>query len=218
LYYITGKGFKRLIIFFLIVLISIFTIYSYFLINYPLSYQIYISKYSKEFNVDPYLIAAIINVESKYDKYAMSSKEARGLMQIAPITGKWASEELNIEDFTLEDLFDPELNIMVGAWYLNILSKEFDNNLQLILAAYNAGSGNVVKWLQNEIYSEDGKTLKEIPFTETKEYVKKVENNIKIYRLLYENEFKDYVSYNENYLIILVNNLKKVLKSFVMYK
>lgn len=178
----------------------------------------YISKYSKEFNVDPYLIAAIINVESKYDKYAMSSKEARGLMQIAPITGKWASEELNIEDFTLEDLFDPELNIMVGAWYLNILSKEFDNNLQLILAAYNAGSGNVVKWLQNEIYSEDGKTLKEIPFTETKEYVKKVENNIKIYRLLYENEFKDYVSYNENYLIILVNNLKKVLKSFVMYK
>ncbi len=218
MYYITGKGFKRLIIFFLIVLISIFTIYSYFLINYPLSYQIYISKYSKEFNVDPYLIAAIINVESKYDKYAMSSKEARGLMQIAPITGKWASEELNIEDFTLEDLFDPELNIMVGAWYLNILSKEFDNNLQLILAAYNAGSGNVVKWLQNEIYSEDGKTLKEIPFTETKEYVKKVENNIKIYRLLYENEFKDYVSYNENYLIILVNNLKKVLKSFVMYK
>ncbi|NLY67584.1 MAG: lytic transglycosylase domain-containing protein [Tissierellia bacterium] len=218
MYYITGKGFKRLIIFFLIVLISIFTIYSYFLINYPLSYQIYISKYSKEFNVDPYLIAAIINVESKYDKYAMSSKEARGLMQIAPITGKWASEELNIEDFTLEDLFDPELNIMVGAWYLNILSKEFDNNLQLILAAYNAGSGNVVKWLQNEIYSEDGKTLKEIPFTETQEYVKKVENNIKIYRLLYENEFKDYVSYNENYLIILVNNLKKVLKSFVMYK
>lgn len=218
MYYITGKGFKRLIIFFLIVLISIFTIYSYFLINYPLSYQIYISKYSKEFNVDPYLIAAIINVESKYDKYAMSSKEARGLMQIAPITGKWASEELNIEDFTLEDLFDPELNIMVGAWYLNILSKEFDNNLQLILAAYNAGSGNVVQWLQNEIYSEDGKTLKEIPFTETKEYVKKVENNIKIYRLLYENEFKDYVSYNENYLIILVNNLKKVLKSFVMYK
>lgn len=218
MHYITSKGLKRLIVFVVIASMTFLTIYLYFLINYPLSYQVFINKYSKKFNVDPYLVAAIINVESKYDKHAISSKDARGLMQIAPITGQWASEELNIEDFKIDDLFDPELNIMIGAWYLNVLNQEFNNNFQLVVAAYNAGSGNVAKWLQNDKYSEDGKTLKYIPFPETKEYVKKVEKNIKIYRILYKDEFENFVTYNENYLVLLVNNFRKVLKSLIMYK
>jgi len=213
-----GKGLKRITIFFVFIAIGLFALYMYFMVNYPLSYQMLIKKYSDEFNVDPYLIAAIINVESKYDKNAISKKDARGLMQISPITGKWASEELNIDDFDVEDLFDPELNIMIGCWYLSILSQEFDNNLPLMLAAYNAGSGNVVKWLQDEKYSDDGESLKDIPFAETKDYVKKVQRNISIYRVLYEDEFAYEIPSRENYMVLFVNNFRRVVKNFVIYK
>jgi len=218
LYYMIGKGLKRMTIFFVFIAIRLFALYMYFMVNYPLSYQMLIKKYSDEFNVDPYLIAAIINVESKYDKNAISKKDARGLMQISPITGKWASEELNIDDFDVEDLFDPELNIMIGCWYLSILSQEFDNNLPLMLAAYNAGSGNVVKWLQDEKYSDDGESLKDIPFAETKDYVKKVQRNISIYRVLYEDEFVYEIPSRENYMVLFVNNFRRVVKNFVIYK
>ena len=218
MYYMIGKGLKRMTIFFVFIAIGLFALYMYFMVNYPLSYQMLIKKYSDEFNVDPYLIAAIINVESKYDKNAISKKDARGLMQISPITGKWASEELNIDDFDVEDLFDPELNIMIGCWYLSILSQEFDNNLPLMLAAYNAGSGNVVKWLQDEKYSDDGESLKDIPFAETKDYVKKVQRNISIYRVLYEDEFAYEIPSRENYMVLFVNNFRRVVKNFVIYK
>lgn len=216
--YFIGKVLKRITVLCVIIVIVYFAFRMYFMINYPLSYQTLIKKYSEKYDVDPYLVAAIINVESKFDKNAVSNKNARGLMQIAPITGKWASEELNIDDFDVEDLFDPELNIMIGSWYLNILSQEFDNNLQLILAAYNAGSGNVVRWLQNKMYSEDGKSLMIIPFTETKDFVKKVQKNISIYKILYEDEFAYEISNKENYLVLFMNNLRKVIKSFVIYK
>lgn len=218
MHYIISKGLKRFVVLFTVIILILSSIYMYFMINYPLSYQVFIKKYSDKFNVDPYLIAAIINVESKYNKDAISSKDARGLMQIAPITGQWASEELKIQDFDMEDLFEPELNIMIGTWYLNLLHQEFDNNLQLILAAYNAGSGNVVKWLQNEKYSSDGSSLKDIPFSETKEYVKKVEKNIMLYRILYKDEFVEEISYSENYLILFVNNFRKIVKNLVIYK
>ncbi len=78
-------------------------------ITYPLGYLDLIKKYSKEYNVDPYLVAAIINVESRYDKEAISSKKARGLMQISPTTGEWAAQELAIEDFTLENYLNQKL-------------------------------------------------------------------------------------------------------------
>lgn len=216
--YFIGKVLKRITVLCVIIVIVYFAFRMYFMINYPLSYQTLIKKYSEKYDVDPYLVAAIINVESKFDKNAVSNKNARGLMQIAPITGKWASEELNIDDFDVDDLFDPELNIMIGSWYLNVLSQEFDNNLQLILAAYNAGSGNVVRWLQNKMYSEDGKSLMIIPFNETKDFVKKVQKNISIYKILYEDEFAYEISNKENYLVLFMNNLRKVIKSFVIYK
>ena len=216
--YFIGKVLKRITVLCVIIVIVYFAFRMYFMINYPLSYQTLIKKYSEKYDVDPYLVAAIINVESKFDKNAVSNKNARGLMQIAPITGKWASEELNIDDFDVEDLFDPELNIMIGSWYLNILSQEFDNNLQLILAAYNAGSGNVVRWLQNKMYSEDGKSLMIIPFNETKDFVNKVQKNISIYKILYEDEFAYEISNKENYLVLFMNNFRKVIKSFVIYK
>lgn len=154
-------------------------------ILYPMYHKEKILKYANEYKVDPYLISAIIRVESKFYHKAQSHKGARGLMQISPITGRWAAEELNIQGYSEEMLFEPEINIRIGCWYIHILEKEFGQNLTTIIAAYNGGSGNVSKWLQDERYSRDGKTLTYIPFEETREYVKKVIKNYRIYSNLY---------------------------------
>ncbi len=81
-------------------------------------------------------------------------------------------------------LFEPNINIQIGCWYLNKLTNQFGTT-QTALAAYNAGSGNVSKWLQDSHYSDDGKTLIDIPYGETKRYVKKVMFVQKIYQWLY---------------------------------
>ncbi|MFZ5965961.1 MAG: lytic transglycosylase domain-containing protein [Bacillota bacterium] len=152
---------------------------------YPIHYRDLIIKYTTEYELDPFLIAAIIRTESKFNKKAQSIKEARGLMQIAPITGAWASKELGIDNYQEEMLFEPETNIRIGCWYINQLFHEFNGDIKLVLAAYNGGSGNVRKWLGDKKYSADGKTLSDIPFQETKLYVEKVSKSYKIYRALY---------------------------------
>ena len=112
------------------------------------------------------------------------SKDAKGLMQIGEITGEWAAELLDMEQYQKQMLFEPNINIQIGCWYLNKLTNQFGTT-QTALAAYNAGSGNVSKWLQDSHYSDDGKTLIDIPYGETKRYVKKVMFVQKIYQWLY---------------------------------
>ena len=123
-------------------------------------------------------------VEIYSRKDAVSHKGAKGLMQISDITREWAKEEMNLGDI---DIFDPKTNIKIGCWYLNKLYKEF-GRLDLVIAAYNGGSGNVNKWLSDYSYSKDGKSLDLIPFEETSMYVKKVTKNYKMYNKLYSKE------------------------------
>lgn len=202
---------KRLfaMLFFIITLLIILSILVSTL--YPLGYKDHINQYSMKYGIDPFLISAIINVESRYDKKAVSHKDARGLMQIGPNTGVWASEELEIEGYDPEMLFDPKTNIQIGTWYLDNLNKEFDNNLDLVLAAYNAGSGNVQKWKLDKNYSMDGENLHRIPFKETENYLKKVKSNYRIYKIVY----KDYMYKSDNYssrYVDLLNYIRKYLK------
>ena len=89
--------------------------------------------------------------------------------------------------FRKDAIFDPEINIKIGCWYLNKLYKEF-GRLDLVIAAYNGGSGNVNKWLNDDSYSKDGKSLDLIPFEETSMYVKKITKNYKMYNKLYSKE------------------------------
>lgn len=178
--------FKRI----LTVLIVLFVAYFAFMFGmkkyvYPYDYEEYINKYSEEYDLDPYLVLAVIKTESNFNKEAVSKKDAKGLMQIMDSTGEWIAKELGINYFMSSMLFDPELNIKMGCWYLDNLEKEFDEDIDLVLAAYNGGSGNVNKWLNNEEYSEDGEKLNYIPFPETKKYVDKVKVNYNIYKYLY---------------------------------
>ncbi len=140
--------------------------------------------YSKEYGIDDSLVYSVIKVESKFNKKAVSKRNAKGLMQISEITQNWAQEELGLENI---DIFDPETNIKIGCWYLNKLFKEF-NDLDLVITAYNGGSGNVSKWLKNDAYSRDGNKLHEIPFEETKNYLEKVKENYRVYKALYREE------------------------------
>lgn len=199
------------IIRFLRFLIITFTLV-FFLVNifYPLGYRELIVDNSEKYDLDPYLVASIINVESNFRKEAVSRRNARGLMQIAEITGNWASEELDFINYSHEDLLDPELNIEIGSWYLSVLNREFDGNLELILAAYNGGSGNVRNWLKDERYSKDGLSLHEIPFKETREYIEKVNRNYYIYSLFRQNSI-----YREDGLNMIFLNIRNSLGDFI---
>lgn len=174
-------------------------------IFFPTGYKDYINIYSKEYEVDPFLVASVINVESKYNKEAISQKDARGLMQIGPQTGTWAAEVLDISNYSGKLLFEPEVNIRIGIWYLNQLNKEFDNDIELVLAAYNAGSGNVNKWLEDKSYSNDGMNLSDIPFKETQEYLEKVNFNYRIYKIVYKSYMEKPDSMNSIYTDVIIS-------------
>jgi len=184
----TYKSNRRIRKIILIIVIAIIIIVNFKVILknfFPLEYEKSIIEYSDMYNVDPNLVAAVINTESKFVVDASSSKGAIGLMQIMPDTGKWIAEKLELTNFKEEIIADPEMNIRMGTWYLKKLSNDFNGDYILTLAAYNGGPGNVTKWLEDEKYSSDGENLHKIPFKETKSYVQRVRFNHKIYRYLY---------------------------------
>ncbi len=189
-----NKGKKHTRLKYILVLAVLLTVIVLMLENtskimFPVKYKEYVSVYSEKYNVDPYLVLAIIKVESKFDPDAVSPKNARGLMQISLKTGEWGAKTLKLQDYDGESLFDPETNITIGCWYLKVLAEEFNGNTDLMLAAYNGGSGNVREWLKNKEYSSTGESLDKVPFRETDNYVKKVVNYRGIYKKLYENLF-----------------------------
>ena len=149
---------------------------------YPINYKLTVEKCANSYGISKELVYAVIRTESKFKEDAVSDKGAVGLMQIMESTGDWAAEKLDIE---VEDLRKPEVNIEIGSYYLSYLLDLYENDLDCALAAYNAGQANVDKWLSDKKYSADGKTLDKIPFAETREYVKKVKRNMKIYDFLY---------------------------------
>jgi soluble lytic murein transglycosylase len=180
------KKTKRIIILLFFFATIAFIINNTVKVMFPLRYKQYVYNYSVANNIDPYLVFAIMKAESSFNPKALSKKGARGLMQITERTGKWGAESLKIEGYSKDKLYDPETNIKIGCWYLSTLMKEFDNNIDLVIAAYNGGSGNVTGWLKDSNYSKTGTSLDKIPFKETDAYLKKVKNYHSIYKGLYE--------------------------------
>ncbi|MFV0441495.1 MAG: lytic transglycosylase domain-containing protein [Lachnospirales bacterium] len=135
-------------------------------------------EYSEKYGVDEALVLAIINTESKFDQYAVSSAGARGYMQLMETTSDWGAKIIGLEDYSYDNIFDIDVNIELGCWYISNLIEQFDD-LDTAIAAYNAGSGNVSKWLIEQ--NSDVIIADEIPFGETKGYLKKVKLKTKIY-------------------------------------
>ena len=153
---------------------------------YPQEYAKEVSKYSKEYNIPEYLIYSIIKVESNFDPLAESSAGARGLMQMTEKTFNWLTGSSHLcEYLPFDALYDPDVSIRYGTYYLNYLFKRFDYNTDIVITAYNAGETTVREWLNDPEYSDGNGGLSRIPFAETRSYVKKVNWAIKKYKEIY---------------------------------
>jgi soluble lytic murein transglycosylase len=127
--------------------------------------------HAREHGLDPALLAAVIYQESKFNPSAKSSSGAIGLMQLTPSTAHGIAVRTHGDAFATADLYDPEINIRYGAWYLHDLFAKYHSE-KLVLAAYNAGQGNVDRW------RSEGKPIQ---FSETRAYVSRVESLKSIY-------------------------------------
>lgn len=145
-----------------------------FLAIFSRDYRDIISIESEKYEIEPSLVHAIIFAESGYDEGAVSSAGAVGLMQVLPSTAKWCAESIDELEWDEEKLFEPQYNIKIGVYYIAYLLNIF--NETDALAAYNAGEGNVRAW--REVSADY------IPFTETANYVKKVEFAKKVYETI----------------------------------
>ena len=138
--------------------------------RYPLKYEAIVEGHAHNYRLEPSLLAAVIFQESKFDARAGSKAGAIGLMQLTPPTARGIALRTGGTKFQLSDLYDPELNVRYGAWYLRHLLDAFDGDVRKALAAYNGGRGNV----------ERG-----VVFAETAEYVERVLTARDAYRKAY---------------------------------
>lgn len=150
---------------------------------YRLEYGSSVYAASAEYGVDASVIFSVIKIESGFNRNAVSSKGAKGLMQLTDSTSAYVAKILRVQEY---DVFDPNVNIKFGTFYLSYLIRRF-NSVRTAICAYNAGEGNVFSWLKNPSYSRDGVELSHIPFPETVDYLRKYEKTLKIYRKIYGN-------------------------------
>ena len=155
---------------------------------FPFPYKDLVVKWSKDRQINPFLVISLIRQESRFEKEIKSPVGATGLMQIMPDTAKWIGEKTKNKDYSLTD---PESNISLGTWYLNHTHEIYNNNSMLAIASYNAGPGNVSKWLNTYSMNDIDEFIENIPFPETKSYVETVFGNYWNYIELYDPQIKE---------------------------
>jgi len=147
----------------------------YLRMRYPLKYPDIVRGHADNYRLEPGLLAAVIYTESKFDPDAKSPSGAIGLMQLLPETAAGIAERTGGSRFETADLYDPELNVRYGSWYLRHLLDKYDGDLRKALAAYNGGQGNVDRGIQ---------------YAETKAYVDRVRELSDKYRRAYGSELE----------------------------
>lgn len=151
---------------------------------YPLGYFDYVEKYSKEYNLDPYLVLALIREESRFNPKARSRSWARGLMQIIPSTGRKLAYQLNMR-YYWKNLYNVETNVKMGTYYLSQLIEQFEGNVAFALAGYNGGPLRVKKWIKKYYNGDIDHFIINIPIKETRRYVQKVLGSYYEYKRIY---------------------------------
>jgi soluble lytic murein transglycosylase len=145
---------------------------------YPLHYDAIVRGHARNYDLDPALLAAVIYEESKFKADARSKSGAIGLMQLLPTTAEGIALHTGGTAFRVHDLYNPEINVRYGAWYLHHLMQKYSDE-RTALAAYNAGQDNVDRWRA----AGEG-----VQFSETRAYVSRVEDLKRIYRHAYGKE------------------------------
>ena len=160
-------------------------------------YKSTIERYSQYYNLNTLLVRSLIREESRFYFKNKSCAGAIGLMQIMPSTGRWIAKKLGYRYFRTSKLYQPSLNIKFGSYYLNLLLDKYNNDIVMALAAYNGGGGNVDKWRKNLKVNDTDYFVESIPYTETKNYVKKVLKSFYLYSLMYRGiDNLDFTFYN----------------------
>jgi soluble lytic murein transglycosylase len=152
---------------------------------YPLAFWDIVSRESEQHGIDPFLVLAIVRQESAYDPYARSAARALGLMQLLPSTAQRTANRVGI-DVSEESLLRADANLVLGIAHLRELLDRYGGNVVRALAAYNAGTDAVARWESKVRGAEDDEFVERIGFRETRDYVRRVLANRRVYRALYE--------------------------------
>lgn len=155
---------------------------SYWQALYPFPYLEPIEAWSRERQLNPLLVTALIRQESRFMPGIQSGVGATGLMQVMPDTASWIAKQIKLKQYKLND---PEDNIKLGTWYLDFTHREYSNNSLFAVASYNAGPNAVAEWVQKKGVQDLDEFVEKIPYDETRGYVKSVFENYWNYLRLY---------------------------------
>lgn len=154
---------------------------------YPLYYTDLLQKHTTKYDIDPLFVAAMIREESSYNADIVSYAGAIGLMQIMPATGRELAGRLKIPRFSKKMLYNPDINIQMGSWYMKSLMNQFDNNHALVAGAYNGGPGRMRRWIKAKQIPDLDEFIEDIGIDQTRRHIKKVIDSYIIYQQLYSN-------------------------------
>jgi len=152
---------------------------------FPMPYRADLERFAKQNDLDPFLMAALIRQESEFNPNAVSVANARGLMQIEPVTGRELSRRLQVKPYSTPRLFQPALNLQLGSYYLKSIVANLNGRLEAALAAYNAGPSRARSWLSWGEFREPAEFIETVPFSQTRSYIQTVLRNADVYRRLY---------------------------------
>ncbi|MEQ9372226.1 MAG: transglycosylase SLT domain-containing protein [Coleofasciculus chthonoplastes F3-SA18-01] len=158
---------------------------AYWYTLFPLPFFDSVVNWSGQRQLNPLLVIGLIRQESRFEPEIGSIAGARGLMQVMPGTGQWIADKIQLKDY---DLTDPNDNVKLGTWYLDHTHQEYNNHSLFAVASYNAGPGNVAKWIRKYDTTDPDAFIEQIPFGETKGYVEAVFENYWNYLRLYNPE------------------------------
>ena len=156
-------------------------------ILYPLYYTDLLQKHTTKYEIDPLFVAAMIREESRYNADIVSYAGAIGLMQIMPANGPEFASRLKIPRFNKKMLYNPDINIQMGSWYMKSLMDQFDNNHALVAGAYNGGPGRMRRWIKAKQIPDIDEFIEDIGIDQTRRHIKKVIDSYIIYQQLYSN-------------------------------
>ena len=148
--------------------------------RFPMPFKDNVVRRSREIGLDPAYVYGLIRQESRFIMDARSSVGASGLMQVMPATARWTAKKIGMDGFNVTQLNDHSTNIAIGTAYLKLALDDFAGSMPLAAAAYNAGPSRPRAW-RNGPQMEAAAWAENVPFAETRDYVKKVLANTTMY-------------------------------------
>ena len=156
-------------------------------LSFPRGFKDIVGPYAKKYGVDEYLVYSVIREESRFQKDVVSPADAVGLMQLIPPTARTVARQIGLTGFTVEMLTIPRINIEMGIFYLKQVLDEFGGDVELALASYNAGPHRAASWKTRYYGLEKDEFIEEIPFRETRNYIRRILRSYGAYKAIYGN-------------------------------